>query len=93
MQLSGLQRYILKKTYIHGPRCSRSMFVSFYRKHGKHEAEIITKSIERLITKQLLIGYGKRTAEKWFIDSVSLTPRARKIVLQIVRQQQRLPLK
>ncbi len=93
MQLSDLQRYILKQTFIHGPRCDRSVFDAFYRKNRKDEhIKIITRSIERLIAKGELIAHGHKTAEKFFIQTVQLTPKGRRVASQVVRQQQRLPL-
>ena len=55
--------------------------------------ETITKSLERLIDKGLMIGYGRRTPEKWFIDEVQLTPAGRRAARITLGEQQRLPLK
>lgn len=93
MRLSDLQRYILKQTYVHGPHCARSVFIAYYAKPTENEVKIITKSLERLITKGLLTGYGHKTAEKWFTEDVSFTPAGRRIAKAIIAQQQRLPLK
>ena len=93
MRLSDLQRYILKQIFVNGPKTHRGVFMKFYKKKTDDEVKIITRSLERLITKGLLIGYGHKTAEKLFIEKVSLTPTARRIAKKLVHDQQQLPLK
>jgi len=93
MRLSGLQKYILIQTYKKGPKLRRSFFESFYKKPKDQEVKTITVSIERLIAKGLLKGYGYKTAEKLFIQSVSLTPKGRNQAKQLYRDGQLLPLK
>jgi hypothetical protein len=82
----------LKQVYISGPQSPRSAFAAFYKQPREKEIKIITRSLERLIAKGLLIGYGYKTAEKLFIQRVSLTPKGRRLAKQIAREQQRLPL-
>lgn len=91
MRLSDLQKYILKQVYLSGPKCPRAQFLKFYREPEEEEVKIVTKSIERLIAKGMLIGYGHKTAEKYFIESVSLTPQGGKRARTIVRDQPKLP--
>ncbi|MBI4090497.1 MAG: hypothetical protein HY422_00565 [Candidatus Komeilibacteria bacterium] len=93
MHLSDLQTYILKQVYSNGPQCSRSAFETFYKKIGEEDVKVITRSIERLILKGLIIGYGHKTAQKLFIERVSLTPKGRKLAKAIAKDQQRLPFK
>jgi len=93
MNLSDLQKYILKQVFIQGPQTPRSAFEAFYKKTDEESVKVITRSIERLILKGLLIGYGHKTAEKLFIERVSLTPKGRKLGKAIAKDQQRLPLK
>ena len=96
MRLSALQRHILRESYQSKSKLvPRSMFRSFYRKHSPSEdfSDSVTRSLERLIDKGLLIGFGRRTPQKWFIESVRLTPLGRKIGKQTLGQQQQLPLK
>lgn len=96
MQLSDLQRFILKRTYKESGKVSRRVFDSFYSKKTKAEkAELdaITRSLERLITKGLLVAYGHKTAEKFFIGQVLLTPRGKKIAHELRLRDQRLPLR
>ncbi|OGY91605.1 MAG: hypothetical protein A3B30_01300 [Candidatus Komeilibacteria bacterium RIFCSPLOWO2_01_FULL_52_15] len=89
MQVSDLQRYILKQTYIRGPRTSRAAFSAFYQKPSDDEVKAITRSIERLIARGLVIGYGRMTAEKMYIETVSITARGRNYVKRML--QLRLP--
>lgn len=97
MHLSSLQRFILvecldgKKQHI-APR----RFQHFYthqqeRPSKKDQQNSITKSLERLIDNGLMIGYGRRTPEKWFIDEVSLTSQGRKRARTLLGKQQLLP--
>ena len=93
MRFSDLQKYILIKTFKNGPKISRSVFEKFYKKPGDQEVKIITVSIERLIAKGMVKGYGYKTAEKLFIQKVSLTPKGKKIAQKIAMDLQRLPLR
>lgn len=97
MYLSSLQRFILLEC-LDGTRrrVARTMFMAFYRKQpsspsGKDRQDAITKSLERLIDKGLMIGYGRRTPKKWFIDEVALTPKGRKETKKLLGKQQKLP--
>ncbi len=92
MRLSALQRFILRECYgrarAHIPR---SVFQSFYRRSAtKETTDSLTRSLERLIDKGLLIGYGRRTPKKWFIQEVQLTPLGRATARRALGQQQRL---
>ena len=53
----------------------------------------ITKSLERLIDKGLMIGYGRRTPKKWFIDEIRLTPAGTKTARRLLGEQQKLPFR
>lgn len=59
----------------------------------KTQQNAVTKSLERLIDKGLMIGYGRRTPRKWFIEEVALTPKGRKQARKLLGEQQSLPLK
>lgn len=59
----------------------------------KTQQNAVTKSLERLIDKGLMIGYGRRTPKKWFIEEVALTPKGRKQARKLLGEQQALPLK
>jgi len=95
MRLSALQKYILKRCYLEGKKLNRAKLVEFYSKSDKStkkedQVNIITKSIERLISKSLLVGYGEKTAEKLFIREVRLTREGRSLVRDLMGKQQKL---
>lgn len=99
MRLSKLQKYILRQTY-QQPRklFNRAKLVNFYNKQkskAKKELQVknITKSIERLIDKGLLVGYGLRTPKKWFIKEIKLTAAGLKSAKKLIGEQLSLPLK
>ena len=99
MQLSDLQKFILKRAY-GGKfyRISRKEFKDFYSDKGNapiedEQTNIITKSIERLIDREALVGYGRRTPHKWFIEEVRLTPKGVRETKKLINQQQRLPFR
>lgn len=81
-----------------GSKFSRNKLVGFYEKKHKDTKEgqrvkAVTKSIERLIDKELLIGYGVRTPHKWFIKKIKATSKGLKIAKNLLGQQQSLPFK
>lgn len=95
MRLSALQRYILRECYQSRQKLiSRQPFAKYYPPKTPKTTVInsITASLERLIDKGLMIGFGRRTPEKWFIDNVRLTPLGRKTAKQLLGTQQKLPL-
>lgn len=60
---------------------------------GKYQESIITKSLEHLIDRGLLTGYGRRTPQKWFMTQVSLTKKGAKISQNLLKERQvKLPL-
>lgn len=97
MQLSSLQKYILKQTLFSSKnKVARSLLADFYKKHKnppsqKIQTKIITKSIERLIEKGLLVGFGEKTQHKLFIKQIKFTPKGRKISQKLLGQQAQLP--
>ncbi len=98
MRLSKLQQFILKETRAVGGRVDRGIFLRYYKAVAQKpsqelQTKIISKSLLRLIDKGLLVGYGRRTPEKWFIESVALTAAGRKQAKLLLGQQQTLPLK
>lgn len=98
MRLSPLQKYILKKCYQGGGKINREGLKIFYQTQKKAPAEdkrvkIITQSVERLIDREQLIGYGVRTPHKWFIKDIKLTSKGRKMAKKLLGEQQQLPLK
>ncbi len=94
MRLSSLQKFILKQCFILGGRVERKIFgVYFDKRKIQHPQNVLTQSIESLIDKGLLRGYGKRTPQKWFIESVSLTPDGKKAAWKVIEDQQMKLLK
>ncbi len=99
MQLSPLQKYILlsclnAKNY----RLKREFLAGFYRQRkikpqDKLKTKIITRSLERLINREFLVGYGVRTPHKWFIREVKLTAKGRVAAKQLLGRQVKLPFK
>ena len=99
MYLSSLQQHILLKCWRKGGRVERNKFGGFYLSKSKkpnknHQEKIIAQSLERLINRGFLIGYGRRTAYKWFITYVKLTKKGCLAIQSILKQRQRkLPFK
>lgn len=96
MRLSALQRYVLRECYQYAkPRVPRQIFTNFYKKPAATAivTDSITMSLERLIDRGMLIGFGRRTPRKWFIEEVKLTPLGRRTARASYGKQQQLPLK
>lgn len=96
MRLSKLQKHILEKCYNY--KSSRPAdFYDFYggkAKSRKLIQDIIHKSLDSLVSKDLLSALGKKTARKWFIHKIKLTDLGRKLVIKIIKNRQRkLPIK
>src|SRR3989339_895609 len=93
---SPLQRHILKECFGQkGKAIHRRIFHVFYRNkkvERKDAINAVTKCIERLIDKGLLVGYGMRTPKKWFIREVKITRRGiKKWIEWIGSRQAKLP--
>lgn len=98
MRLSSLQKYILLQCYNRmGYRMDRAGLLRFYgaKRTPKKtlRAKIITRSIEGLIDKELMIGYGLRTPYKWFIKEIRLTRLGVKVGKKLSGEQMRLPFR
>lgn len=95
MLLSSLQKYILKEALARGLLSKRQ--IERYYEHTQEKPSeqdiqtIITKSVERLIFKELIVGFGKKTAQKWFVKEIRLTRKGRKIARELLGKQQQLP--
>ena len=85
MRLSDLQKYILKKVW------NTNKIKKVPTKNL--QIKIITKSIERLIDKGLMIGYGEKTQYKLFIKQVKLTSFGKKVTKKLFGEQIKLPFK
>jgi hypothetical protein len=98
MRLSDLQKYILLKGLDKSGKFTRDKLTRFYDQHHrktkpKQRIKAITRSLERLINKELMIGYGMRTPHKWFIKEIKLTAKGRQVMLKLLNKQQKLPFK
>lgn len=97
MALSKLQKFILKQSLLNNkPRISRNVFEKFYVNEKsppakKIQANIITKSIERLIDNGLLVGFGEKTQHKLFIQQIKLTSVGKKNAQALLGKQTQLP--
>jgi hypothetical protein len=96
MRLSKLQKYILEKSYNFKSSLPAD-FYDFYKKSTKSKKvvqDIVHKSLDSLVAKDLLTAIGKKTAKKWFIHKVKLANIGRKYAIQIIKNRQRkLPIK
>ncbi|NMB48609.1 hypothetical protein GYA13_04180 [Candidatus Kuenenbacteria bacterium] len=99
MKLSALQKYILLECFnARNGRIFRGSLVDFYSqtaKPPKNElmVKIITKSIERLIKRDLAVGFGEITSERQFIKEIRITPEGRVVAKKLLGEQMRIPLK
>lgn len=96
MRFSSLQRHILGVCFAARGKVGRAPLHKFYEgKSIKHKAvvDVVTKTLERMIDKGLLVGLGVRTPKRWYIKEVRLTPMGRKVARKLRGEQQRLPLK
>ncbi len=99
MRFSSLQKFILEKTWeTKKPKVSRETFDLFYTNiknppAKKIRANIITKSIERLIDKGLVVGFAEKTQHKLFINQIKLTSVGKKTAQKLLGQQAELPFK
>lgn len=96
IRLSRLQRFLLETACARSGRVSRQVFEPFFSPQTRLSAtarvKIMTQAMERLISRGFLVGYGVRTAEKWYIKEVRLTPVGRRLARRLAGEQQRLPL-
>jgi len=104
-KLSHLQQYILKKSL--GYRQTRktgqargdidkNTFFKFYENiedKPKDIENIIIKSLNRLIERDLIVAFCKKTKHKTFIDKILLTSRGKKIAQKLLGTQEVLPMK
>lgn len=105
MRLSGLQKYILLQAFDSKNKLDRKVLLGFYG-YGKKRpvsaearpgrdimVNSITNSLERLIKKGLIVGFGEITKEKIYIDKIRLTKKGRLVVKKLLGEQKKLPLR
>lgn len=98
MRLSAMQKDILQRAVLASEsRLSRHVFAAWYQKPAsemkKDEQNALSVSLDRLIAHGLLVGYGRKTQEKWYVDSVRLTPKGRAHAKALFGTQATLPLR
>ncbi|MDD5289574.1 MAG: hypothetical protein PHT40_00045 [Patescibacteria group bacterium] len=97
MRLSNLQKFILLECLNSKTgKILRGKLNKFYEKIEKKPkiemmTKIITQSMERLIEKELLVGFGERTSHKWFIKEIKITPFGRRVTKKLLGEQMSLP--
>jgi len=95
MRLSKLQKYILKECYLNKNKISvKADFYGFYprkelTKNLKNIQDVVHKSLESLVAKDLAVAHGRKTAQKWFINKVKLTSKGRKMARELIKKRQR----
>jgi len=101
MRLSSLQKFILLECLNSKTgRISRTRLPKFYNTVKKDKrptdlmiTKIITKSIERLIDKELMVGFGERTPHKWYIKDIKLMQAGKRVAKKLLGEQMPLPFK
>ena len=78
--LSTLQQHILKQCI------SNKGSIAVDALRGNHK--IVRTSIDRLIKKELLVGYGSKTPHKLYLTEIRLTSKGRKAVQGLLPKQQ-----
>ncbi len=94
-KLSRLQTFILTKS-LSSLETNKNIFATFYKdkKAKPHDLEkIITSSINKLIKRDLVIAYCKKTKTKLFIERIILTSGGKKLAKQLLGIQEHLPFK
>ncbi len=74
----------------------KNAFFSFYEKVKTKPQDIeniIIKSLNRLIERDLIIAFCKKTKHKIFINKILLTPTGRQIAKKLLGDQKKLPIK
>ncbi|MCX6744437.1 MAG: hypothetical protein NTX82_02845 [Candidatus Parcubacteria bacterium] len=98
MKLSSLQKYILLQSFDSKNKLDRKVLLGFYGSSKKKlnrdiMVNSITNSIERLIKKGLIVGFGEITKEKIYINKIRLTKEGRVLAKKALGEQRRLPLR
>ena len=98
MHLSKLQKYILLQGFEAKNKLDRQVLLNFYHAYkNKPSQEImvnnITSSLERLIKKGLIVGFGEITKEKIYLQKIRLTLLGRRLAKKGLGEQKTLPLK
>lgn len=97
MRLGPLQKYILMVSRTRRAQVSRNAFLDYYKSIKKKPSledriNAVTKALEKMIRRNLIIASGIKTAEKFFIKTVRLTPEGRREAKKLNGEQQTLPI-
>ncbi|MCD4705081.1 hypothetical protein K8R66_03315 [bacterium] len=96
-KLSQLQEYILKKSLGCNNRGVDKIYFRKFYKNIKNQPKdienIIIKSLNRLIARDLIVAFCKKTKHKTFINKVLLTSHGKKIAQKLFGTQKKLPIK
>lgn len=98
MRLSILQKYILLQCFDSKNKLDRKVLLGFYgsgKKKSNRDIMVnsVTNSIERLIRKGLIVGFGEITKEKVFINKIRLTREGSLLAKKALGEQKMLPFK
>jgi hypothetical protein len=98
MKLSSLQKYILLQCFDSKRTLDRRILLEFYgsakKKLGQNiMVNSITNSLERLIKKGLIVGFGEITKDKIFITKIRLTRAGSSVAKKALGEQRHLPFK
>ena len=100
MRLSKLQKHILLKCFEAGPKpLPKTEFYAFYSsaevKNNLNSVQIrMHNSIENMVDKDWVVVHGHKTALKFYIDSVRLSAKGKRLAKEIIqKKQRRLPIK
>lgn len=88
------KRASLKKFYAKQAKSPKAEDPPRLRSAKRREAgqqNAITKSLERLIDRGYMVGFGRRTPKMWFIESVRLTATGKRAGRSLLGKQQQIP--
>lgn len=97
MRFGPLQKYILLVSRSKRGWIDREIFLGYYQHSKKKPSKedrvnSVTKALEKMVRRNLMVASGVKTSEKFFINTVKLTPEGRKAIKNLLGSQQRLPI-
>jgi len=97
--LSKLQQSILEECVEQKGQCARKdidRIAGSLASKAKHEniKNVVTQSIERLIDRGMVIGFGTKTQHKLFITKIRMTARGKRLIGEVqASRQQKIPMR